>query len=221
MSQVTSGLRAVLGHAGVYSLLQNLLGARRARRALVSEFIRPRPGQSVLDIGCGPADILEFLPEVRYWGFDLSPAYIATAQRRWGARGTFASRDVNELRLDELPPMDVILAVSLLHHLEDAEARGLFAALAPRLAPGGRLVTIDPCFVDCQNPLAHWLISRDRGRNVRRPEAYEHLAREVFPSVRAVARDNLMNIPYNHTVMVCELAAPAPPPQPTATADRI
>jgi len=38
----------------------------------VENYIRPRDGDRILDIGCGPGDILEFLPSVEYLGFDVN-----------------------------------------------------------------------------------------------------------------------------------------------------
>jgi hypothetical protein len=40
-------------------------------------------------IGCGPADILDFLPAIDYIGFDANPKYIQEARKRYKDRGTF------------------------------------------------------------------------------------------------------------------------------------
>ena len=49
-------LRAVLAQPRVYSLFARLIGATRGRLRYVHRHIRPRPGDKILDIGCGPAD---------------------------------------------------------------------------------------------------------------------------------------------------------------------
>ena len=82
MGECTGGIWFWLRAAALYSLFQNLLGARRARRVLIAEYIRPNGGDQILDVGCGPADILDFLPpDVRYVGVDHSRTYIEAARR--------------------------------------------------------------------------------------------------------------------------------------------
>ena len=79
------GLHRVLNRAGVYGALQKLLLRSGSRERYVREFVRPFPGCRILDIGCGPGDILEYLPESvgAYAGFDMNPGYIEAAQQRW------------------------------------------------------------------------------------------------------------------------------------------
>lgn len=201
MAQSTSGLHAILGRAVIYNGLQRLIGADRARRRFVAEHFQTRPGDAVLDVGCGPGSILAYLDEVRYVGVDLSPAYIAAAQSRFGARGRFLVGDVNRLPELTAGSFDLALAAGLVHHLEDDEATGLYRRVVELLRPGGRLVTIDPCRAPDQSPIARWLIDRDRGQNVRSPEAYLALARCVFPEATARLRHDLLRLPYSHLVV--------------------
>jgi cyclopropane fatty-acyl-phospholipid synthase-like methyltransferase len=164
------------------------------------------PGAKVLDIGCGPANMLEFLPDVRYIGFDASEAYIAEAQKRWGLRGEFTCATVNAQNLQERG-FDIVLAIGVLHHLDDQESRGLFNLAHEALRPGGRLVTLDGVYVSKQSPIARYLISKDRGEYVRHLDEYESLARGEFPDTKAtVLHDLLAPMPYTHLIMECTRA---------------
>lgn len=204
MAQITTGLRGFLSRAGIYDAFQLLVGAGRSRRIISTEHLNLNPGDTIVDVGCGTGSIIEHLPEgVRYFGFDLSPEYIEAATKRYGRHGTFACKDVASLAEDELPPCQAALAIGLLHHLDDAEAQSLLATLHRRLAPGGVLVTVDPAYWRPQSRIARWLISRDRGRNVRTGEGYRRLVPSAYSRVRLIRRDNLLNIPYNHAVMEC------------------
>ena len=203
MAEITSGLRAILNHPLVYRSVQWLVGAERLRRHIAS-LLEPRPGLRVLDIGCGPADLLAHLPGVDYVGFDSSANYISAAQRRFGTSGRFFQEELKPETNLELGDFDCIVAVGLLHHLDDQAAARLFEIARGRLQPGGRLVTVDCCWAEDHHPLARWLIARDRGQNVRRLEDYRALATPQFARVDSQCRHNLLHIPYSHTVMVCQ-----------------
>ena len=211
MAQITTGLRALLSNAGAYNLFQNLVGARRYRKKITSEYILPRNPVRLLDIGCGTAEILHELPEsIDYTGFDASETYIAQARTTFGARGHFFAELVSEANLKEMPPFDIVLATGLLHHLDDGDAQHLFALAARALKPGGILITADPCFEPMQNPLARFVIRRDRGRNVRTTDNYRKLATGSFGHIDAITRRDLLHIPYSHTLLLCSEPVASP-----------
>src|SRR5215207_8251503 len=90
-------VRDVLGIAGVYRTFQRILGGD-ARSTYVREYVRPGPDDRVLDIGCGTADILEYLPMgVDYVGFDANPRYIDHARARFAGRARFFSGKVTDV----------------------------------------------------------------------------------------------------------------------------
>ena len=82
MSQINTGIRSILSNAFIYESFQKIMGMHKVRKELVSKYITPYNVDSVLDIGCGPADILEFLPHLDYYGFDISKKYINKAKKK-------------------------------------------------------------------------------------------------------------------------------------------
>lgn len=200
---VIAHLRRLLGRPIVYRAFSALIGAEAARRRFVRGHVRVADGGRVLDVGCGPADLLPHLPDVTYVGFDANPAYIEAARARHGARGTFRCARVHEEALDAHAGYDVVLASGLLHHLDDEEGERLFVLARRALRPGGRLVTLDGCYAEGQSPLARFLLSRDRGAHVRTADAYERLARRAFSDVRVTLREDLLRLPYTHVILEC------------------
>lgn len=196
-------LRDILAKARVYSLFATIVGAKRGRQMHVERFIRPQVGDRVLDIGCGPADILEALPAVEYQGFDLSANYIEAARKKFGHRGRFNVEAVNANLVKKYIAFDLVLATGVLHHLTDAEAIDLFQIAKTALKPGGRLVTLDGCFVPRQSPIALYLLKMDRGKHIREHSAYIALARQVFSEVTPTVVNNLLRVPYTHLVLEC------------------
>ncbi|WP_305805612.1 class I SAM-dependent methyltransferase [Stenotrophomonas sp. YIM B06876] len=205
MSQKTDGLHAVLSHPAVYDLLQNLLGARRSRARLIRDHIRPRQGDHVLDIGCGTGELFSQLPAgLRYIGFDLSQAYIEAARKRFGDRARFECMDVAIYEVDqEQQKADLVLAIGILHHLDDARARSLMRTAHAALKPGGRFISLDGAYVDGQSAIARGLISRDRGQSIRTPSAYQALAEAEFSTVKGQVRSDMLLVPYTHYIMEC------------------
>lgn len=202
MAQVTNGVRAVFSSPVIYSVFQNIMGAHALRIRFVEEFVRPFPGSTILDIGCGPADILAYLPDVNYHGFDVSDAYIARARMRFGQRGEFHCQELTHSAVEKMPKADIVLALGLLHHLDDETALGVMRLACHALKPGGRLVTFDPCFEVEQNPVSRFLVGIDRGQNVRSRAGYESIANAFFESPHVEVRHRTW-IPYTHCFMEC------------------
>lgn len=187
----------VLANAGIYSRLQKCLAPDYLMHRLADD-LGVRSGDRVLDIGCGPADILDYLPEsIGYTGFDISERYIAAAKRRYGERGKFAVRPVSH-STEENSTYDAVIAIGVLHHLSDQESRTLFDHALSALRPGGRLVTCDPARLQGQHPIARFLISLDRGKFVRSSQGYLALAQWRFPNAAANIVHNLLTVPYTH-----------------------
>jgi 2-polyprenyl-3-methyl-5-hydroxy-6-metoxy-1,4-benzoquinol methylase len=203
MAEARNSLHGFLAFPWVYRSLQRALRKEGTVESIVSNYLGPLRGSRLLDVGCGPGTLRQFLGDVNYTGIDRNERYIREAQERFGDRGRFILADVDQVAQMNLPPFDAITMFGLLHHLDDRQAATLMAAARPLLSAGGRLVTTDPCFVDRQNPIAWLLAKADRGRNVRRADAYRALAAGAFPKVELHVRDDLLRLPYNHAIMVC------------------
>jgi len=168
--QIATGWRRVLSQPCVYESFQRAIGARSLRKTLAQQYLRPNHGERVLDVGCGPAYLLEFLPDVHYVGVDLSPAYIEHANRTFRGRGKFLVADATNLEAHDLEPFHLVTAVGFLHHLSDEGVVQLLGCLGACMSgPTGRLVTIVGCYIAGQSRIAAFLLSLDCGRHVRTP----------------------------------------------------
>lgn len=203
MAQTTKGVRSVLSIPVVYESFQKAVGSSRVRRQLVETYINPRPGLRVLDVGCGPGDLIKYLPGVDYAGTDLSTAYIESARRRFGDRGRYFAGRVSDLDPAELGQFDVVIAKSVLHHIDEDEALHLFDSASRVLAEGGRLVTLDAAYTPDMSRASRFVVSRDRGQSILTPAGYEALARRAFAEVDVAVHHDLLRIPYTHVFMSC------------------
>jgi SAM-dependent methyltransferase len=203
-------VRRVLEFPAAYRLFTRGI-AGNYRDMYLREYVRPAAGTRILDLGCGPGDVLAHLPETDYLGIDHNPRYIEAARRRFGSRGRFRCEDVAETVVREPASADIVMANALLHHLDDDVARRLLRQARRALKPGGRFVAFDGCFTPGQARAARVLLRMDRGRHVRTPEQYVALAREAFEHVESHVRHDLLRIPYTHHIMVCTAGARSQP----------
>jgi SAM-dependent methyltransferase len=211
------GVQQILALPGVYSVFRRMIGGGGVT-VYVAEHIRPQLGNRILDVGCGPGDILDYLPAVDYVGLDCSAEYIHSARNRFGSRGRFVLARISEADVDRPGTYDLVLATGVLHHLDDSEALALFRLARQALQPDGRLVTLDGCYEQGQATLARLLLRMDRGKFVRKRAAYVELASQVFPVVETRVRHDLLRMPYTHLIMECRCPIADPSPSAAATA---
>ena len=204
--QKTTGIYSILSLPFFYELFQRLIGADRKRKILIKDFIKPHVGAEILDCGCGPAHILKYFPkEVKYTGIDLSEDYISNARK------LFPNHSFKVSSVDDFvilgKKFDIILALGLLHHIDDENCKKLFSSAYKLLKKDGRMITLDGVFIKEQSLIAKFLLKKDRGQFVRNKESYEKLAKSIFgeKKVDTVIRFDLTRIPYTHIIMQCKL----------------
>jgi SAM-dependent methyltransferase len=161
---------------------------------------------SILDLGCGTGEFLSFVPGCRYVGIDLHDKYIKRAQKMFGGLSTFIVGSAEEAPVLCHERFHIVVCFGLLHHLDDSAVLKTLDGARTLLEPGGRLVTIDPCYVEGQAKFAKFLIGRDRGEFVRDMLGYVDLCSTVFGGdVRHEIRHDLLRIPYSHCILECEV----------------
>ena len=197
-------LSSVLEAPVLYLTYQSIVGGIRARRICLRDYVRPTPGMVVIDIGCGPGYTAKWLPESRFFGFDVCGAYIKYARRKFGRNEVFHCDLFSEQYIATLPKADLVLMMGLLHHLPDEECVSLLRLAKSAMKKGGKLLAMGGCYRDGQPRIARYFLDSDRGEYIRAPESYVRIAQSVFDEVVPSLRDDLFFIPsYTNMVLSC------------------
>jgi ubiquinone/menaquinone biosynthesis C-methylase UbiE len=111
-----------------------------------------RPGDTVVDLGCGPAVQLAMVarlnPETEFIGVDLSDPMLDRARSHAAAAGVdnvrFQRGDITALDFLGDASVDAVISTVVLHHLPDRYALDqTFAQVARILKPGGGIYLVD------------------------------------------------------------------------------
>ena len=202
MSQKTKGIYSILSHHLFYSLFQMVMSGTSFRKMIVKNFIRKK-NVNILDVGCGPAEILESLNKVNYFGYDINSNYIDYAKKKYGDKGNFFCKKFTQGELKQLPKFDHILLLGILHHLSDKEVYNLLKLSKKVLKKEGSIITEDPVFIDKQNFFSRFIIKMDRGSNVRSKKEYIDLIKKFFKKINSKIYHQKF-IPYTWFVMNCK-----------------
>lgn len=203
-THVNTGIRRILEIPLVYNTFQTLHGGNAKRELHFKKHFSDSSIKTVLDIGCGTGVLLDYLAEgVEYHGCDMEDSYIEFAREKYGNRGKFYQERVGEkIRKEWLGYFDRINLHGLLHHLPNEMVEEVLEVGKQYLKDGGKLVSIDATFYEGQNFFSKWIVSKDRGQNIKTPEAYLKVAGKFFDKIEGtlVKKHNRLN--YSVYVMV-------------------
>lgn len=202
MSQKTKGIYRTLSYPLFYSFFQMIMSGTSFRRKIVQNQIIKK-NANILDVGCGPAEILGSLKKVNYFGYDINPTYINYAKKKYAGEGKFFCRKFTKKELKKLPKFDYILLFGIIHHLDDKEVHDLLRLSKKVLKKNGSIITEDPILVDKQNIFSRFIIKMDRGSNVRNKEEYISLIKKFFKKIDSKIYHQSF-IPYTWFVMNCK-----------------
>jgi ubiquinone/menaquinone biosynthesis C-methylase UbiE len=94
---------------------------------------------------------------------------------------------------------DLVMAIGVLHHIDDLIFHEFVKESLRILKPGGRLTTFDPVLHDQQSLLSRWVVRRDRGEWVRSEQEYLSVVSSYYDQdVNSKIYGKLLRIPYDH-----------------------
>jgi SAM-dependent methyltransferase len=185
-----------------FRFYQWLVGAGRYTRLFAERYLKCTEGERVMDIGCGPATILDYLPaDCDYTGIDINPDYIAGAERRY-ARGRFICAGIDDLSGSGFNDVyDKVFCIGVMHHLSDEQAKKMLHFGCSILKSGGKFLSLEPVWSPPQGVVERWFMNHDRGKFIRSENHYGSLANEAFGNSRIEILRGTMNIPFTIAII--------------------
>ena len=153
---------------------------------------------SILDIGCGPGNMIKYLSFNKYFGFDSDKKYISYASKKYKDCNFFCEI-FSKSSINKIDKVDVVMLFGLLHHISNNEALELLENVKLTLKKNSKIVILDPVFIESQNPIAKFLIKNDRGNFVRTADEYQ----EIFKQTNLRTSYKIYHqkiVPYTHIV---------------------
>ena len=202
MSQRINQIYNFINSPLVYKIIQYIMSGTSFRNSIIKKNIK-KSNLKILDIGCGPAQILEQIPRCDYYGYDIDQRSIQYAKKKYRQKNYhFYCKKFNKTEIKKLPKFDFVIFFGILHHLSNKEADKMLTLCKRIMKKNSKLLTEDPILVEKQNIIAKFLIEKDRGINVRQKKEYINLLKKHFKKIKNKVTHQFF-IPYTWFTTIC------------------
>ena len=101
-------------------LLENIIGLPYN---YVAKIIKSKNNDKILELGCGPALILDYIKYENYVGIDSNKEHLEYASKKYTNRinTKFLNADILKYDISSKGKFDKILMLGLMHHLSNLE----------------------------------------------------------------------------------------------------
>ena len=204
MSQRKNQIYNFINNPVIYKIIQGIMSGTSLRNSIIKKNIK-KSNLKILDIGCGPAQILEHIPQCDYYGYDIDRRFIQYAKKKYHQKNYhFYCKKFNKTELKKLPKFDFIIFFGILHHLSNKEVHEILKLCKKIMKKNSKLLTEDPILIENQNVIAKFLIKKDRGLNVRNKQEYINLLKKHFKKIKNKVTHQYF-IPYTWFTTVCSI----------------
>ena len=159
----------------VWNTAQNILGANPWKVKIYPSVFKKKG--TVLDLGCNIGNTTGAFLDFDYYGVDLDPDVIETAQERWRAYPNVQFHCLDILKVEfKQDFFDHVLFACTGHHLTDDEISRIISVLLSNLKTGGELNFFDVVRQPGKDRFFTRLFeNHDQGKFMRTREEYEKL----------------------------------------------
>lgn len=191
-------LYKALDNPALYDCVQNMLGARRSRKAIEALLARVLEGhhhETVLDVGCGTGLFTELFCN-RYYGVDINLNYLKRGPRSRDQE--FLAADARALPFGQ-ERFDLVFTVGVLHHLSWDDCFCTLREMWRVCRREGMLLILDGLIPSNRaNVIGYSIAKLDRGPHKLRQSQFEQMIREAIPNARQRNQELLKVFPHEY-----------------------
>ena len=150
----------VFDNAKLYEVFQFAIAKKTTHEIIRNEILKPGDGISrILDFGCGIGFHSKFFPSADYLGVEPLESCIKIANKNYADSSTqFILGNHSYLKNLNNESFDLVIAVGVLHHIDDEIFNEFIRETFRILKSGGRLTTFDPVLHSKQSKISEWVV---------------------------------------------------------------
>jgi len=193
-------LSDVFDNPKLYELFQYGVARPGTPSIIRDEVLKPIGVQKVMDFGSGIGYHSRIFDKSEYLGIEPLEGCVKRANNLHHAPNRkFLVGDHRTLKKIPSASFDLVIAIGVLHHIDDETFSEFIKESYRILRTGGRLTTFDPVLHENQSVLSRWVVKRDRGKWVRAESEYSAIIASSFPrDIKSKIYSGLLRIPYDH-----------------------
>lgn len=197
-------MKRILAYPQVYNLYQNMIGSGKYLNRFVNEFVQIKKGISILDLGCGTANVLQFFDDgIEYTGIDLSQKYIDYSKKKYPKQTFICSNICSQIFLNT--EFDIIISEGVMVALTDQELYKVFKNIVINSNKNTRIILSDSDYKQAVSPLERFFINNQRYKNFRTKGDYIKLIEQFFDIKKVIELEKVYRIPYSKIVFECSI----------------
>ena len=201
MSQKSNFFYRFISNEYIYIFLQKIMSATTVRKNFVITHIER--DFNVIDVGSGLSTILEGLPSINYYGYDINCSNIKYAKKKYPKKNFhFYCKRLTINEISRLPKFDCALLLGIAHHLNDHEFETLIYLIKKSLKKNGKILILDNLITNKQNFISKFLIKSDKGDNIRNLNQFKLILNKYFSKIKYKINHQRF-IPYTWLKIIC------------------
>lgn len=184
----------------IFKIFRKLVAPQGQTKDFVKRYINKYPPKTILDIGFGTGDFMDTIPEdTLYTGIDNNPKYFSYAiNNLTGEKREFLLKDALDDDIYSNKSFDIVLMISILHHLSDQELGGILPNIKKVAKKAVIIADIIP------NPpglIPKLLVKLDRGKFVRSEEEKLRILGKYFKVTKTTRIPQGLGVQFG---IICE-----------------
>jgi len=159
-------MKRILRIPQVYEFYINLIGGKKFFKNYADNFLAIKENQSVLELGCGPGNIIHFLPQkINYIGLDLNNDCINYCKKLFPSFDFLIKDIASDFEFNQ--KFDVIFSEGVMACLSDEQIENMLKNIYKHSKKDSRIVLSDMNFCSKNSKIQNFFLKRERGKNLR------------------------------------------------------